>query len=211
MIKAVLFDIDGTLLDTTELLYQAFEYSIKSQGLVPPSREKMAKVIGVSLEKCYLAFAPAGDNALLCKTHNQFQLENPELAKTFPNTIKILKKLKELGIKTAGITNRWESTAKVSAERTGILKYLEFINYRDGFEKIKPDPEMLLDAIRKLEVKKDEVLMVGDTAIDIEAGKAADVETVGVTFGFLGEEIKELNPDFIIDDLEEILEIISEE
>lgn len=209
MIRAILFDIDGTLLDTTELLYQAFEHSIKSQGLVPPTRDEMSKVIGVSLEKCYLAFASSGDNALFCKIHNQFQLENPQLAKSFPNTIKVLKKLKELGVRSVGITNRWASTAKVSAERTGILEYLEFINYRDGFEKIKPDPDMLVDAINKLGVKKDEVLMVGDTAIDIEAAKAADMESVGVTYGFLGEEIKDLNPDFIIDDLDELIEIVS--
>ena len=126
MIKAVLFDIDGTLLDTSELLYQAFEYAIKSQGLVPPSREKMSKVIGVSLEKCYLSFAPAGDNKKLCKLHNEFQLENPHLSKLFPQTIEVLKALKEKGIKTTGITNRWESTAGISVKRAGLLKYLLF-------------------------------------------------------------------------------------
>lgn len=208
MIKAILFDIDGTLLDTSELLYQAFEYAIKSQGLVPPSREEMSKVIGVSLEKCYLAFAPLGNNALLCKAHNEFQLENPHLSKLFPETVPVLIKLKEMGLKLVGITNRWKSTAEVSIKRAKLDKYLDFVNYRDGFKNIKPDPEMLLHAIQKLGMNKDEAVMVGDTAIDIEAARGAGIKSVGVTYGFLGQEIAKEKPDFVIDNLSQLLKIL---
>lgn len=209
-IKAVLFDIDGTLLDTTELLYQAFEYAIKSQNLKPPSRKQMSKVIGVSLENCYLTFAPSGDNQLLCKTHNEFQIKNSHLSKLFPKTTEVLKKLKRKGIKLAGITNRWRSTAEISIKRSNLDQYLEFINYRDGFTNIKPDPEMLHHAIEKLGVSKDEAIMVGDTAIDIKAAKDAGIKSVGVTYGFLGKSIVELKPDFIIDNIDELPELFSD-
>lgn len=209
MIKAILFDIDGTLLDTTELLYQAFEYAIKSQNLKPPSRKEMSKVIGVSLENCYLAFAPSGDNQLLCKTHNEFQIKNPHLSKLFPKTTESLKKLKRKGIKLAGITNRWRSTAEVSIKRSNLDQYLEFINYRDGFTNIKPDPEMLHHAMEKLGVSKDEAIMVGDTAIDIKAAKDAGIKSVGVTYGFLGKDISKEEPDFLIDELSELPDLLS--
>lgn len=208
MYNVVLFDIDGTLLDTTEFLYQAFEYSIRSQDLIPPTREEMSKVIGVSLEECYLAFAPVGKNALLCQIHNEFQLKNPHLSKPYPETLGVLKKLKNQGIRTVGITNRWESTGRVSVEGAGLDKFLEFVNYRDGFERIKPDPEMLVHALKKLEVSKDEVLMVGDTGIDIKAAQNTGVRSVGVTYGFLGEKILEFGPDYLIDDLAELISVI---
>lgn len=207
--QAILFDIDGTLLDTTELLYQAFEYAIKSQNLKPSSRKEMSKVIGVSLEKCYLAFAPSGDNQLLCKTHNEFQIKNPYLSKLFPKTTETLKKLKRKGIKLAGITNRWKRTAEVSIKRSKLNQYLEFVNYRDGFMNIKPNPDMLHDAIKKLGVSKDEVILVGDTAVDIKAAKDAGIKSVGATYGFLGKDIFKEKPDFLINELSELPDLLS--
>lgn len=154
MIKVVLFDIDGTLLNTTELIYQAFEHSLKTHGHKVLSREKMAITIGKSLEDCYLDFAPNGDPILLSKTHNEFQLKNTHLAITFPDTIETLGKLKDLGLKMAGITNRWKSNGILSVKHTGIDKFLEFVWFRDDVKKLKPDREPIKKALKVLGYKK---------------------------------------------------------
>lgn len=208
-LKAVLFDVDGTLLNTTELIYQAFEHSLKTHGHKVLGREEMAATIGNSLEDCYLDFAPNGDPVLLSKTHNEFQLKNTDLAIAFPDTIETLGKLKEMGFKMAGITNRWKSSGVLSVKHTGIDKYLEFVLYRDDVRKLKPDPEPIKKALKNLGLKKDQAIMIGDSNVDVLCGKNAGVETIGVTFGFGGEQIKNFSPDFIIDKLSELPEILT--
>lgn len=208
MIKTILFDIDGTLLNTTELIYQAFEHSLKTNGHEVLSRKQMSSTIGKSLEDCYLDFAPDGDINLLSKTHDEFQLKNPHLAEVFPDTIRTLEKLKSLGFKMAGITNRWKSSGVLSIKYTGLDKYLKFVLYRDDVKKLKPDPEPIFRALGMLDIKKDEAVMVGDSEIDVECGKNAGVKTVGVTYGFGGEHIRNFSPDFVIDNISELPEIL---
>lgn len=209
-IKAILFDIDGTLLNTTELIYQAFEHSLKTHGHKVVGRDKMGVSMGKSLEDCYLDFAPNGDILVLSKTHNEFQLKNPHLAEGFPDTIETLKKLRSLGFRMVGITNRWKSSGSLSVKHTGLDKFLEFVLYRDDVPKLKPNPEPILEALKRLKVGKDEAVMVGDTFADIECGRNAGVHTVGVTYGFGGEHIKNFEPDFLIDNLSELVKIVGE-
>lgn len=206
--KAILFDIDGTLLNTTELIYQAFEHSLKKYGHPVLKRSKMAESIGKSLEDCYLDFAPNGDIKLLSKFHNEFQLQNPQLAEVFPDTIPTLEKLRNLGFKMAGITNRWKSSGILSVKHTGLDKYLEFVLYRDNVPKLKPNPEPIFLALEKLGIEKDKAVMVGDSEVDILCGKNAGVKTVGVTYGFGGEHVRNFSPDSTIDSLSELPEIL---
>lgn len=208
MIKTVLFDIDGTLLNTAELIYQAFEHSLKINGHQVLARRKMAASIGKSLEDCYLDFAPNGDPVILSKTHNQFQLKNSHLAELFPDTIKTLERLKNLGFKMAGITNRWKSSGELSVKHTGLDKYLEFVLFRDDVKKLKPDPQPVFQALEKLKIKKEEAVLAGDSEVDILCGRNAGIKTVGVTFGFLGEKIRNSSPDYVIDSLSELPEIL---
>lgn len=208
MIRAVLFDIDGTLLNTTELIFQAYEHSLKTHGHKIVERNIMAKSIGKSLEDCYLDFAPKGDPVLLSKTHNEFQIKNPHLAEVFPDTFRILKKLKKMGFKMAGITNRGKESGILSIKHTGLDKLLDFVLYREDVKKLKPNPEPVLQALKKLKIQKDEAIMVGDSFIDIECGKNAGVKTVGVTYGFGGEHVKKFSPDFAVDNLSQLPEIL---
>ncbi|HLC87820.1 MAG TPA: HAD-IA family hydrolase [Patescibacteria group bacterium] len=208
MIKAILFDIDGTLLNTTELIYRAFEHSLKTNGHKVLGRKKMAGTIGKSLEDCYLDFAPDGNIELLSKTHNEFQLKNPHLAEVFPDTLKTLEKLKSLGFKMAGITNRWKSSGILSIKHTGLDKYLEFVLYRDDVKELKPSPKPIFRALKMLKAQADDAVMVGDSEIDMACGKNASVKTIGVTYGFGGEHIRNFSPDFVIDSLSELPEIL---
>lgn len=208
MIKTVLFDIDGTLLNTAELIYQAFEHSLKINGQKVLARRKMAVSIGKSLEDCYLDFAPNGNPVVLSKNHNEFQLKNSHLAELFPDTLKTLEQLKHLGFKMAGITNRWKSSGKLSVKHTGLDKYLDFVLFRDDVEKLKPDPQPVFQALEKLKIKKEEAVLAGDSEVDILCGRNAGIKTVGVTFGFLGEKIRNSSPDYVIDSLSELPEIL---
>ena len=207
-IKAVLFDIDGTLLDTTEFILQSFEHTFRSYGLPVPSRADIALQVGQSLKHCYEHFNTGIDVADLCETHRKFQVKNLQLSKPYANTFRTLEKLKRGGIRLAAVTARGSLTAKKTLELAGIDKFFELILTGDDVARLKPDPEAFIKAMEILKIEKSDTIIVGDTDSDILAGKSAGISTIGVTYGFHGERINDSNPDFVVDDISEIVPII---
>src|SRR5438067_1792684 len=104
--EAALFDLDGTLLDTKEFIYQAFEYTFKLHGLPVRSRDELTAIIGRALDECYDYLFPSADTRRLCETHLTFQVENIHLSVPFSKSQETLEKLKAAGIKIAVITTR---------------------------------------------------------------------------------------------------------
>lgn len=89
-----------------------------------------------------------------------------------------------------------------------IFDLLDVIINADDVKNHKPHPEPIKKALRKLGALSESAVMVGDTDVDVLAGKNAGVVTIGVTYGFHGEKIRKSNPDFLIDDISEILKIV---
>lgn len=207
-IKAVLFDIDGTLLDTTEFIYRAFEHTFKYYGLPVPSRKELARQIGRSLQHCYEHFNTGIAIPDLVETHRQFQMKNLDLSKPYANTFRTLEELKRGGLIISAVTARGGISAKKTLELAGIDKLFDVILTGDDVVKLKPDPEAFFKALEILKTDKDDAIIVGDTDADILAGKSAGIRTIGVTYGFHGERINDSNPDFVVDDIAEIVPII---
>lgn len=206
--KAVLFDLDGTLIDTTEFIFQAYEHSLSTHGFEVIKREKLSPHIGRGLHVIYSEIAPGGDVEALIKTHINFQDERMHLVKSFPDIAEVLKKIKALGIKIGIVTSRLKNTPG-ALERGGLdAKLFDVIITADDVKNLKPNPEGVLKALNKLKVKASEAILVGDAQVDIQMGKNAKVKTVGVTFGFGGKGIKKSKPDFVIDNIEELLSIL---
>ena len=206
--KAVLLDIDGTVLDTTEFIFQEFEHTFKHFGLPVPSRKELAAQVGKALQECYAHFNTGIDSAALCEEHRAFQVKNLHLSKPYTNTVGTLKKLKELGYKIAAVTARAGITAGTTLVLAGIDKFFDAIITGNDVKNLKPHPEAFLRALELLGVDKSEAVIVGDTDSDILAGKSAGITTIGVTYGFHGEKIHDSKPDFTVDDIAAILKVI---
>lgn len=202
MIKAVIFDVDGTLLDTREFIFQAYEDTLSRYGHKAPTRELMSKYIGLSLQDCYKAFAPDGDIQVFCDDHHEFQLNKLELIKPYAGLSETLNTLQESGLKL-GLYSSRKGTLLPSLEHAGIMDYFEVVVQGDEVENHKPHPEGVITAADGLSVNHYEAVMIGDTIFDIQAGKAANVAlTIGVTHGFgLRENLEAVKPNFIVDDL----------
>lgn len=205
--KAVLFDADGTLLDTREFIYQAFEYTFRHHGIPPVPREKLSPLMGTPLEKVYATIVPDTDAAVLSATHREFQRHNGQLVQVYPGVIETLKTLKAKGIKTAIITSRKEHVAS-TLEHTEIFDLVDVVVTGQDVARHKPHPEGVLKVAETLNLLADVAVMVGDTPSDIEAGKNAGMTTVGVTWGFYGPAIQQTHPDYVISDMEELLPIV---
>ncbi|MEK7450986.1 MAG: HAD-IA family hydrolase [Patescibacteria group bacterium] len=208
-LEAVLFDVDGTLLNTKEFIYQAYEHTFKSHNLPSVPREELDGVMGKLLEDCYKHFVPSSqDLMILCETHRTFQTKNLHLSVPFPNTKDTLNKIKKAEIKIAAITSRSQRTSTHNLELAGIKDRIDVVISAEDVTRIKPHPEPLLKALKQLGVKPEKAVMVGDTDADILAGKNAKTKTIGVTYGFHGKRIVESNPDYVVDDIAEIIPII---
>ncbi len=207
-IEAVLLDIDGTVLDTTEFIFQAFEHTFKHFGLPVPARKELAAQVGKALQECYAHFNTGIDAAALCEEHRKFQVKNLHLSKPYANTINTLEKLKERGYKIAAVTARAGITARTTLELAGVDKFFDVIITGNDVKNLKPHPEAFLKALEMLGTDRSGAVIVGDTDSDILAGKSASISTIGVTYGFHGEKIHDSKPDFTVDDIAGILKVI---
>jgi len=144
--KAILFDVDGTLLDTTEYIYKAFEYSLKKHHK-PLKREYIGTIMGKPLEECYRILTSIDDVSQLAQSHNDFQKQNPHLSVPFPNTLKVLRSLKKSNYHIAAVTTRKKNTAIETLQQSGLFQYLDYIVTIDDVVYPKPHPESIQRAL----------------------------------------------------------------
>lgn len=208
MVKAILFDVDGTLLDTAEFILQAFEHSLKHQGINDVKRQHLIEKMGPTLTGMYESLAPHADQEQFVKSHRDFQGKNLELSKPFPHVPEVLKQISEKGIKIGAVTSRSNENSILTLEMADIKDYFEIIVSFEDVTKHKPDPEGIFMALKYMDIRPVDAMMVGDTYVDIEAGKSAGVKTVGITHGMRGDDVKTSNPDYLISNISELLRII---
>lgn len=210
MIQAVLFDFDGTLLDTRNFTYQTFANVFGSLGIKPVSKRKFALSVGLSLEESYRSLIAVREVALtvLVDRHRQFQRDNLHLIKPFPKSKKTLMALKRQGIKMAVVTSRIYNVTAILI-RCGLLSYFSVIISGADVKKYKPDPEAIYLALSEMGIAPEHSLIVGDMDVDILAGKKSGVKTFAVTCGFSSKKIlMRHQPDFIGNDVEDILKLV---
>lgn len=201
-VEAVVFDLDGTLVDTSEFISQAYEHALELHGHPRRSREEIASQVGRKLEECYAFLAPDANLGLLIDAHRRFQAANTFLIQPFTYASTLLEIIHAQGRKLALFTSRKNilPSLKITGINTGLFDLIV-----DGsmVEKGKPDPEGIERILGELTLHSSQVIMVGDAAVDIEAGKQAQLRaTVGITHGFgTFQELTAAHPSYIIDSL----------
>jgi len=205
-IRAILFDVDGTLLNTSEYIYQSFEQTFRVNGFPALTRAEISRVIGLPLKDCYRVLTGEEGDTIerLASAHHAFQLEHSGLSIPFPHVPETLARLKEMGFKLAAVTNRRSKTAGQTLSGAGLDQFLETVVCMDQVEKPKPDPEHLLKALEIIGESPTHAVIVGDSHIDIEAGKNTGTKTVFVTYGFHASLPATLVPDATIGDIREL-------
>lgn len=205
---AVLFDVDGTLLDTAEYIFQAYKYTIRFHLSRNVIREDVARVVGLPLRECYQLLTDLEKVDQLMQCHHEFQCRNLHLATAYPNTLLTLKTLAKNGIDIAAVTNRYSDQLVETLKIGGVDKFFKVIVTPTDVKKPKPDPEPVLKALEILKIKPESAIFIGDSPADIKAGKAAGVTTIAALYGFHGEKLLESKPNFVVKDIKEIIPII---
>ena len=207
-IHTILFDLDGTLIDTNELINESFRHTFKQFGLEYTHEEILAfngPPLQVTFEKIDLDKAEA-----MISTYRKHNLAHHDsYVKAFPNVKDTLELLKESGLKLGIVTTKMRKTAIRGMKLTGIYDYFDTIIGLDDITNAKPHPEPVLTAMKYLNADPETTLMIGDNSHDIESGQNAGVKTAGVSWSLKGEEaLRKYNPTYMLQDMKDLIEII---
>lgn len=209
MLKALLFDFDGTLLNTNDLIIQTFMHVLNDRFPGQYSPEDCIKFIGPSLIETFEQIAPNEVGEMIKKYREWNHAHHDELVTEYDGVLSTLQKLKEQDIRLAIVSTKRRDTIKKGLELMGASHLFEFLIGIDDVKNVKPHPEPVLLAIEKLGISKEEAMMIGDNYHDIEAGKNAGVKTAGVAWSIKGEDfLRQYNPDYMLHHITDLLTIV---
>ncbi|MFS0724715.1 pyrophosphatase PpaX [Paenibacillus sp. 1P07SE] len=207
--QTVLFDLDGTILDTNELIIQSFLHALKD--VVPEgfAREHIIPSMGLPLAVQLQQFSGAEDVAELIGAYRAINLQlHDDLVKPFPYVPEVLDQLHKAGLALGVVTTKMQLTTERGLKHVGIRDYMQAIVTLDDVERPKPDAQPVELALSKLGAAADTALMVGDSVVDIQSAAAAGVRSVGVAWSLKGEaKLREAGADYIIHDMRELLSL----
>jgi len=209
--KALLFDFDGTLLNTNDLIIKTFMHILDERFPGQYSPKDCMKFIGPSLTETFEQITPNEVDEMIEKYRQWNQAHHDELVTEYDGVVSTLEKLKEQGIRLAVVSTKRKDTVEKGLDLMGAKHLFEFWIGGDDVKNVKPDPEPVLIAIERLGVSKEDVMMIGDNYHDILAGKNAGVKTAGVSWSIKGEDfLKQFNPDYILQHMVDLLTIVKE-
>lgn len=208
-ITTILFDLDGTLLDTNELIIQSFQHTYNKHLDKEFPREKIIENFGEIL-KTTLDRECVGCSEEAIKTYREFQTLNFDKLITMHTGVKEgLEFLHKKGYKLGVVTSRLNESARRGLKLFDLEKYFGTIVGANDADKHKPDPEPVLMALKALESKADEAIMVGDSPYDVLCAKNAGVLSVAVGWSALPRAMyMEHDPDYVVESMEELIRII---
>src|SRR5919107_461850 len=206
MLKAALFDFDGTLVDTTELIYQGMRHAASTiLGRDDIPRETLLANVGQPLPR-QMELIDAEKAELLLDAYRHHHEENHDaLIEEFPQVAQALSRLRSAGIRVAVVTSKRRVSVEMALNNFPDQRNVvdRFVTMEDTNEH-KPHPEPLWRGLELLGgIPKEEAAYVGDSPFDVEAAKAAGITSVAVSWGAFPEErLREAEPDHLVPDIE---------
>ncbi len=213
MIHAVIFDLDGTLLNTLDDLCESTNFALQKFGYPKRTLEEVRGFVGNGVRKLIERAVPVGvedieDCLSTFKEHYSANMYN----KTAPydGVLEMLKELRLKGIHTAVVSNKFDTAVKELCKKYfgDLVQVAIGENEASGVRK-KPAPDSVFRAMEELKVSIENVIYIGDSETDIQTANNAEIECVGCCWGFRSREIlEEYGARFIVETPQEILKIV---
>ncbi|MBO5250550.1 MAG: HAD family hydrolase [Bacteroidaceae bacterium] len=216
MKKLIIFDLDGTLLNTIADLAMATNHALQQLGYPTHDTDTYRFFVGNGINKLLERSLPEAEkneaNVMRLRSHFLpfYDKHNADLSTPYPGIPELLQTLQQKGMKIAVASNKYQSaTVKLILHYFPNIQFVEVLGQREGIA-VKPDPSIVFDILRKAEVDKEEVLYVGDSNVDMQTARNAGVDAIGVSWGFRPRtELEAFHPLAVIDKADELLNYLS--
>lgn len=217
MKRLIIFDLDGTLLNTIADLAQSTNHALHVLGY--PTHEESAYnfMVGNGINKLFERALPEGEkseeNVLRVRTEfiPYYDVHNADKSRPYPGISGLLEQLQAKGLHIAVASNKYQAaTEKLIAHYFPGIRFIAVFGQREGVN-VKPDPTIVEDILAITKVEKESVLYVGDSGVDMQTALNAGVTSCGVTWGFRPRtELESFHPNYIVDKAEDILSLINQ-
>ena len=217
MKSLLIFDLDGTLLDTIADMAESSNYALIKCGFPTHEISAYRFFIGNGINKLFERILPEGkknlENILRLRQYflEHYEIHNSELTVPYAGVPELLIKLQPSGIMIAVASNKYhKATEKLVKHFFPEIHFIAVFGQREGVA-VKPDPTIVQDILALAKVDRpEEVLYIGDSGVDMQTAQNAGVDACGVTWGFRPRaELMELSPRYIVDKAEEISLLIN--
>jgi len=212
-IKALLWDLDGTLIDSKQDIAECVNWTLNDMNLDSIPNEHIYEYVGHGVRTLIqgaVEEAHGHDYDSAMKLFDGYYLQHLlDNTRLYPGMEKVLAQLRDK--KMAIITNKPQRYTDPIIDGLRLRDYFGVVLGREACVEMKPHPQPLQSAMERLSVSSLETMIVGDTEVDIEAGRRAGVKTCAVLFGFGKEErVRAAKPDYLIDVPEGVLNIVAD-
>jgi pyrophosphatase PpaX len=208
---AILFDLDGTLLDTLELLLGSMRHAFAEREGLAPTTEEWIAGIGTPLRTQLRPFAESDEDVeRVVERYRGYQLAHHDrLLKSYADVHATLELLHARGHPLGVVTSKMNDIMHRGLDHVGIAHLISVAIGCDSCSKHKPDPEPVLVALRELGYEPHEAVYVGDSPHDMYAGRAAGVITIAALWGlFTRQQLEEAQPDYWIERITDLPPLI---
>ena len=211
--KVVIFDLDGTLLDTLDDLGAAVNYAMQQRGFPLHTREEYRMMVGHGARNLMTKAVPeehrndeALIDAVLADFRNYYNTHIDIYTKPFPGIPRLLENLHQKSIKLAVASNKFqEGTEHLIKEFFPDIPFVAILGNRPN-QPLKPDPEVVGEILEKAKVSKEEAVMVGDSDTDMETAANGNIRSIAVNWGY--RNMKNIPGLIVVESTEDLLKIL---
>jgi pyrophosphatase PpaX len=207
----VLFDLDGTLIDSIELILSSMRYAFAKLERTCPTDEEWTAGIGIPLFTMFNRYAvDDADQKALIAAYREHQIANHDrLVRCYDNVIDVVHQLRIEGHQTGVVTSKGAWLAMKGLAHVGLASAMDTVVGADSSIRHKPDPEPVRIALHRLGSDPEHALYVGDSVHDLMAGRAAGVRTAAALWGaFKRQDMEPGHPDFWLESISELPAVV---
>jgi pyrophosphatase PpaX len=210
-VNTLLFDLDGTLIDTNELIIASFLHTLDHYYPETYKREDAIQFIGPPLYDTFVAIDESRVEEMITTYREHNLSHHDQLVTEFEGVYETVEALYKKGYKLGIVTTKLRHTVNMGLKLTKLDQFFDVVVTLDDVKNAKPDPEPVEKALALLDSAPEETIMVGDNHHDIQSGQNAGTKTAGVVWSLKGVDyLQTFKPDYMLHSMSDLLTILEE-
>ena len=211
-LTAIIFDLDGTLVDSSPAIVECMNYALAAKGLPPADAHEVKRGIGTPLEKMFSVQTDHDPCELVRLYRERYRKVFLQKTQLLPGAKEALQTLKDRGYRLAVATAKPRYFTEPILEHLGVGHLFDAVAGAEEVTRLKPCPDILHLVLSRLGGREGETLYIGDHPVDVAAGHAAGIEVISVTTGFHSrDELQKLHPAAVVENLQELVSLLPDD